>query len=446
MVVEKVSKNKKKVLALGTSVCLLCLAGTLYASAEEMYGAEISIEKPEGWKQGSTSLSIMVDGSHLGEGVSISSIEAKVGDNGSWENITSSRSVTISGNTTVYVRVTDSEGNIYEQNRSIRCYDEELPTLTAALSDGVLTIKGNDSVTGISSITVNGTTYTDLENGTLKIQLTQKDFVTKKIEIYATDTAGNTSEVYSMQNPYYDWAVKQAAQQVQSGQDSSMTTTSPTTPESSKTEEITSPLPQDATPSEPTESKGTVDDRTVTGIEKELAESGEEAESITQTVTPAGKEFYTISTKSGKIFYLIVDNEKQSDNVYFLTEVSEKDLMNFTLSDTVTLPDADTVYATIDKGEPEPTTPSTEAETEETEKVEVQMPEEKSPLGSYLLIGFILAGVGAGAYYFKVYKPKQDGDDEEDELEESEEETIKDDEDLQIKEYPVMEDEEYEDE
>ena len=35
-------------------------------------------------------------------------------------------------------------------------------------------------------------------------------------------------------------------------------------------------------------------------------------------------------TKSGKIFYLIIDNSKSQDNVYFLTEVSEKDLMNFT--------------------------------------------------------------------------------------------------------------------
>ena len=41
----------------------------------------------------------------------------------------------------------------------------------------------------------------------------------------------------------------------------------------------------------------------------------------------------------------IIDNSKSQDNVYFLTEVSEKDLMNFTLSDSVTLPEVDTVYA-----------------------------------------------------------------------------------------------------
>ena len=81
----------------------------------------------------------------------------------------------------------------------------------------------------------------------------------------------------------------------------------------------------------------------MTGIEEQLNKEGETAESVTKTATEGTKEFYTISTKSGKIFYLIIDNSKSQDNVYFLTEVSEKDLMNFTLSDSVTLPEVDTV-------------------------------------------------------------------------------------------------------
>lgn len=76
---------------------------------------------------------------------------------------------------------------------SIRCYDSEKPTLIASLTDGVLTIQGQDQVSGIQSITVNGTEYTDLKDGQLKIQLTQKDFTTKQIEISAKDGAGNES-------------------------------------------------------------------------------------------------------------------------------------------------------------------------------------------------------------------------------------------------------------
>ena len=132
------------------------------------------------------------------------------------------------------------------------------------------------------------------------------------------------------------------------------------------------------------------------------------------------------------MFYLVIDNSKSQDNVYFLTEVSEKDLMNFTLSDTVTLPEVDTVYA--------------EPETEE-----VQMPEDKSPVGSYLLIGLVAVGALGAGYYFKVYKPKHEYDDEDeyedDETEEveepaepddAEEETLPDEEDAE----EVLDDEE----
>ena len=51
-----------------------------------------------------------------------------------------------------------------------------------------------------------------------------------------------------------------------------------------------------------------------------------------------GKEFYTIKTKSDKVFYLIVDKDKTDENVYLLTEVGENDLLNFTDTNMVTLP------------------------------------------------------------------------------------------------------------
>ena len=121
--------------------------------------------------------------SHMPEGFSIAKIEAKAGKDGSWQDVTGRGSITITGNQTVYVRVTDGEGKVYEQNRSIKCYDTEKPTLSASLTDGVLTIQGNDTVSGITSVTVNGTTYTDLKDGMLRVQLTQKDFTTKQIEI-----------------------------------------------------------------------------------------------------------------------------------------------------------------------------------------------------------------------------------------------------------------------
>lgn len=412
--------------ALLTAATILCITTPLYPAtylyAAEQAGDAITIEKPEGWKQGETKVTVSVDASQMGEGFQIAKIEAKVGKDGSWQDITESKSVTIKGNDTVYVRVTDQNGTVYEQNRSIRCYDTEKPTLSASLTDGILTIQGNDSVSGISAITVNGTTYTELQDGKLKIQLTQKDFTTKQIEITVTDGAGNSSDKYTLQNPYYEWAVKQS----QEADTETMSSTNTTGTESTENSE-TSPLPQDAQASEPTEARGTVEERTVTGIEEELAQSGESTESVTQTASDGTKEFYTISTKSGKIFYLVVDNSRSQDNVYFLTEVSEKDLMNFTLSDTVTLPEVDTVYAEPETEEPT-SEPESETAEEEPEEPEVEMPEDKSPIGSYLLIGVIAAAVLGAGYYFKIYKPKHEYDNEDEYEEEETEENEKDEE------------------
>lgn len=195
------SNVKKGIFAVTTFLCM----ATPFFSAQSIYAAEntnpaIAIEKPDGWKQGDISVSITVDASQMGEGFKVAKIEAKAGKDGSWQDVTESRSITINGNQTVYVRVTDAEGTVYEQNRSIRCYDTEKPTLSASLTDGVLTIQGNDAVSGISAVTVNGTTYTELSDGKLKVQLTQKDFTTKQIEITVTDGAGNTSDKYTLQN------------------------------------------------------------------------------------------------------------------------------------------------------------------------------------------------------------------------------------------------------
>ncbi|MDO4648017.1 MAG: DUF4366 domain-containing protein [Eubacteriales bacterium] len=442
MNLSKVKRGATKAMLFG--MMMASVAG----AAMPAYAADdnsIGIEKPSGWKQGETTITVTINANKLGEGVTITKLEAKVGENGTWTDITDSHSISISKNETVYVRATDSEGATYEQNRSIKCYDSEKPTLAASLTDGVLTIQGKDTISGIASITVNGTEYRDLTEGTLKIQLTQKDFTTKKIEITATDNAGNTSDKYSLQNPYYEWAVKQAIAQSADASGNNATTTTPTGDD----QQVTSPLPQDAKPSEPTTSTGTVEDRTVTGIEQELAEQNETVDKISSTTTAAGKEFYTISTKSGKVFYLIIDNEQSQDNVYFLTEVDEQDLMNFTLSDTVTLPDVDTVYATVDGEDDQTETPATEAEkpeeTETPEEPEVQEPAKTSNLGSYLLIGLLAAGVGAGAWYMKIYKPKHefDDDDEYEEFDDDDSETYeKDDADSdQDYEPEVMDDE-----
>ena len=46
------------------------------------------------------------------------------------------------------------------------------------------------------------------------------------------------------------------------------------------------------------------------------------------------KEFYTIVTEDENVFYLVIDKQRDADNVYFLNAVTESDLMSLAEPDT----------------------------------------------------------------------------------------------------------------
>jgi len=110
------------------------------------------------------------------------------------------------------------------------------------------------------------------------------------------------------------------------------------------------------------------------------------------------RQFITFQTKNGKTFHLIINHDEDSENVMLLTEVSEDDLLNM-----------------LEKKE----TPKQEITKEEPIKEEVkpEKKEEKSDLGTYILLALVIAGALGGGYYFKVVKKK-----EKEELENLEEE------------------------
>lgn len=129
-----------------------------------------------------------------------------------------------------------------------------------------------------------------------------------------------------------------------------------------------------------------------------------------------GKEFYTITTPDENIFFLVIDNQKSSENVYFLNAVTETDLLPLAEKDS--------------EGEavkPQTTpTPGTEPETptEKPEQPEPAPKEDKADNGLFSLLlvaAVVLAGGGAG-YYLKIYKPKHQAPDLEDDYCEYEEE------------------------
>lgn len=156
----------------------------------------IKIRQPEEWHNDAVSVSFSVKDTADTGNFEIAKIEAKVGQNGSWTDVTEEKKLRISENCTVYVLVTDQKGNTYEKNRAIKCFDTVKPTLNAAVSDGLLSIQVHDTDSGAKAVYVNGYEFTDLTGGTLNIRLQQFDAGYEYFTISAMDNAGNMSEVY----------------------------------------------------------------------------------------------------------------------------------------------------------------------------------------------------------------------------------------------------------
>ena len=121
-----------------------------------------------------------------------------------------------------------------------------------------------------------------------------------------------------------------------------------------------------------------------------------------------GKEFFTITTPSENVFYLIIDRQRDGQNVYFLNAVTEKDLLALAEKDPepeVTEPVMEPVMEPEPETEP-PTEPETEPEPEKTSGF---------PMGNILMIAAVLLAGGGAGYYFKVYRPKHEVPDMDDE-------------------------------
>ena len=97
------------------------------------------------------------------------------------------------------------------------------------------------------------------------------------------------------------------------------------------------------------------------------------------------RQFITFQTKNGKTLHLIINHDEDSENVMLLTEVSEDDLLN----------------KVEKKG-----APKQEVVKEEPikEKVKPEKKEEKSSLGTYIILLLVAGGALGAGYYFKVVK------------------------------------------
>lgn len=132
-----------------------------------------------------------------------------------------------------------------------------------------------------------------------------------------------------------------------------------------------------------------------------VAGNGQLLDDITDDET---KQFLTVQTKNGNTFFMVIDRSRNSENVYMLSLVDERDLAEF-----------------IEEEEPEPAEekPAVIVEEPKPEPVqeEIQSEPEKGGMGMGAVFTILLLGAGCvgGYYYFRIWKPKREEEEAESE-------------------------------
>lgn len=127
---------------------------------------------------------------------------------------------------------------------------------------------------------------------------------------------------------------------------------------------------------------------------------------VNETTNTAGtgtddKIFYTITTPSEHVFYMVIDNTRSSDNVYLLNQVTEEDLLAL-----VPGADAKKTENSLFNSNTEDTARNAVDNAPAAEEPETSSKSREK--GSDMIILLVMVLMFAGIYYYiKVYKPKK---------------------------------------
>lgn len=285
------------------------------------------------------------------------------------------------------------------------------PMVEAQITDGKISIVAEDEGLGIEAVYVNGKRAAYSVDGEAEGMLA--DYAgtgDRLIRVYAVDRAGNRSQTVEINNPTY--APDGKAQEKETGK--------------------------------PASASMDMEQETVTEINP-MTPNGQAAV-LDNATGEEGKEFYTFETQAGNVFYLVVDKQRDDDNVYFLNAVTENDL------EALAEPAAEIEPESVIPEEPVcscrdkcriggidtsckvcltdlSACMGQEPAAEEGQE-DVQQKKEQESGGFFFILSAVLAAGGAG-YYLKVYKPRHESDGEEDmdDLSDDEEEVNEDAED-----------------
>lgn len=269
--------------------------------------------------------------------------------------------------------------------------DTTPPTVVATLSGDKLHIEASDDISGVDAVFVDGKRINYRVDSAVDVLL--KDYAGSKqtVSIYGIDFAGNQSEPVQLKNPYYK-----------------APSTSTTTP---------APKPSASASADPEQS----------AEQKPFTPEGQ-ATVVDNATDEDGKEFYTFTTPNDNVFYLVIDKQRDSDNVYFLNAVTESDLLALAeqpKESESAIPEIPVCDCTNKCAPGEVNTDCAvcattmkscvgkAADPAPTAEEPAEKPAKQSG-GSMIFVLLAVAAVGGAGYYFKVYKPKKDLDDAED--------------------------------